>query len=111
MRTEPCEKGMLKCYRWIRRRYTAPLVRLFRRPIEFEREYTLGPIGREVLELCDGRRDAEAIADVMAERHGWPAKGALKSVRIYLRTLHRRGLVVLTPPAEGADEADTDADA
>jgi len=64
-----------------------------------ERAVRLNPAGREILELCDGERTAEAVAALLAERHREEPR-VEDDVHEFLADMTRLGVVELRKEAE-----------
>lgn len=69
-----------------------------------ERAVRLNAAGREILELCDGTRTADAIARTLAARHREEAE-VFADVHSFLDEMERLGVVVSTP-ADGGGPAE-----
>lgn len=74
-------------------------------PVRDERRFTLDQLGREVWELCDGRRTVEQIADAFGAAHDLSFQEALVSVSQFLQTLTGRKLVAVEVREGGEGDA------
>jgi hypothetical protein len=61
----------------------------------FEKTFALDAYGREVFEACDGKRSVRAIIRRFAGSHSLNRAEAEMSVTAFLRTLLRKGLIVM----------------
>ncbi|MBS3733609.1 MAG: PqqD family protein [Phycisphaerae bacterium] len=64
-------------------------------PFSSHRQVELDAPGREVLELCDGRRTVEEIIEKFAAVHKLTFREAQLSVTTFLKQLTQRGLVAI----------------
>jgi hypothetical protein len=64
-----------------------------------ERTYELDAVGKEVYELCDGKRNVKSIIRAFASAHKLSVAEAELSITSYLETLHERGLIAMKRPA------------
>ena len=69
-------------------------------PLRRERGVALDRLGREVWDLCDGRRDLEAVVDRFAQRHRLGFHEARLTVMQFLKMLVERKLLVLVGHAD-----------
>ena len=76
------------------------LGRLFRRvlPLSNERNLELDRLGRELYDLCDGRRTVEEIVDIYIERWKLSFFEARGLVLSFLRSLVQKNLVLFLTP-------------
>lgn len=63
-----------------------------------ERTYELDAVGRDVYELCDGKRNIKSIVRAFASAHKLSVTEAELSVTSYLNTLDDRGLIAMKKP-------------
>lgn len=75
----------------------------FGAPPEYERQYVLDPLGREVLEACDGTAPVRAIAQEFARHHKVSIPEAEISVTTFLKTLMAKGIIRMV--VEGPEPA------
>lgn len=69
-------------------------------PAQATREFVLDRVGRQVYELCDGKRTVEdVVRRIGGDLHLSPGE-AEQAVTTYLKTLMSRCLVAVTVPAE-----------
>ncbi len=64
-------------------------------PFRTHHAIALDSMGREVWKACDGKRCAEAIIEAFAQRHHVSFHEARMGVLEFLKSLTRRGLVVI----------------
>jgi hypothetical protein len=64
-------------------------------PFRKERSIALDQLGREVWIACDGKRNVEAIVEAFARDHGVSFHEARLGVTEFLRSLTRRGLIII----------------
>jgi len=62
---------------------------------DLEKTFALDAYGREVFEACDGKRSVRAIVRRFAANHRLNRAEAEMSVTAFLRTLMRKGLIVM----------------
>jgi len=65
-----------------------------------ERSFGLDSFGREVYEMCDGRRTVRDVIAEFARRHRLEATEAELAVTRFLRLLMRKGLIALAVPRQ-----------
>ncbi|MDK1021992.1 MAG: PqqD family protein [Candidatus Hydrogenedentes bacterium] len=65
----------------------------FGAPPEYDRQYVLDALGREVLDACDGRASVREIVDGFARDHNVSVPEAELAVTKYLKTLMAKGLI------------------
>ena len=58
-----------------------------------ERVFTPDPIALEVLQLCDGERNVDAIAEVLAARYAAPKARILSDITSMLQDLADKGVM------------------
>lgn len=64
-------------------------------PKEFDRTFSLDPLGREVYEACDGSRKVRRVIQEFAAAHQVSIAEAEQSVTAFLRTLLSKGLIAM----------------
>ena len=64
-------------------------------PREVERAFVLDPLGLEVYNVCDGATPVGDIVAGFARRHQVSSAEAERSVTTFLKTLMKKGLVVM----------------
>jgi hypothetical protein len=77
-----------------RPRFLVPPISWVIRP-KLETRVEIEGLGVAILELCDGRRNVEAVVDEFAGLHALTFHESRVSVTLYLKALVQRGVVVL----------------
>lgn len=90
IRTTDGEDGAIKVLMHFRR---GRWQKWFGAPAEYERQYHLDSLGREVFEACDGSEPVSAIAQAFARRHKVSVPEAEIAVANYLKTLMGKGII------------------
>ncbi len=72
-------------------------------PFRSERAVVIDPLGQEVWERCDGRRQVEQIIDEFASSHRLRFHEARLSVELFLKQLTQRGAIAMVGLNQGDD--------